>query len=121
MKPARKTQTRRAPAKLASNRARSRRVTPLSFAGWSADGNIIRLNRMPLAIPPDAAVGYLEIGLSSRLIFIGSVDNIKKLPKSFPFEAQAELPGCEQKSGQLCLVAPNGKIYLVVDSEPYGC
>lgn len=116
--PNRKTQNGRAPAVWASNRAKSRRVTPKSFDHVQLQGNIIRLNRVPLEIPPDTAVGYLGRDSQGRAVILTSVDNVNKFPKSFMHRIQTVLPFWEPSGEQLILVHQTGRVYAVMHSEP---
>lgn len=93
-----------------------RRATPEDYDGITCLGQVIRLNKLPLEVPPDAAVVYLGRSSSGGVLVLGTVDNIKKLPKRLKASAQTVLPFWEQSCEQLCLVTSSGKIYAVAHS-----
>lgn len=99
----------------ASHRIRPRTVTPQDYDHISIRGNVIRLNRMPLEVPPGAVLCYLGRTSSGRPVILCPVDKLNSIPKAFAHRVQGVMTIDGQLWGQRLLITENGKVYAIMD------
>lgn len=92
------------------------RATPRDYDHINIVGNLIRLNREPLEVPPETLRCYLGRDSRGRAVLLCPVNEANKVPKGFRHRVQFVMPFWEPNGEQLVLVHTNGKVYVVVDS-----
>lgn len=97
-----------------------RAVTPERYAYAQIRGQVVRLNQMPMPLPPDAVLCYLGRESSGRAVILCPVNKLNSLPDSLSIRVQGLIPGCESNCELPVIVAPNGKIYVVIDRMSRG-